>query len=86
MKARYEDGRLIPVPEDEWRKKSDLVREELYRDCKERGGVISGEHGIGVVKKNFLSYVLGKEEIQLMKGIKKIFDPHHILNPGKIFD
>jgi glycolate oxidase len=86
MKARYEDGRLIPVAEDEWRKKSDLVREELYRDCKERGGVISGEHGIGIVKKNFLSYILGKEEIQLMKGIKKIFDPHHILNPGKIFD
>jgi len=86
MKARYQDGRLIPVPEHEWRKKSDLAREELYRDCKERGGVISGEHGIGVVKKNFLSYVIGKEEIQLMKGIKKIFDPHHILNPGKIFD
>lgn len=86
MKARYEDGKLIPVPEDEWRKKSELAREELYRDCKERGGVISGEHGIGVVKKNFLSYVIGKEEIQLMKGIKKIFDPNHILNPGKIFD
>jgi len=38
------------------------------------------------VKKSYLSYVIGKEEIQLMKGIKKIFDPHHILNPGKIFD
>jgi glycolate oxidase len=86
MKARYEDGKLIPVAEHEWRTKSDLVRKELYRDCQERGGVISGEHGIGIVKKSYLSYVIGKEEIQLMKGIKKIFDPHHILNPGKIFD
>ena len=86
MKARYEDGKLIPVAENEWRTKSDLVRKELYRDCQERGGVISGEHGIGIVKKSYLSYVIGKEEIQLMKGIKKIFDPHHILNPGKIFD
>ena len=86
MKARYEGGKLIPLAEDEWRKKSDLVRQELYRDCKERGGVISGEHGVGLVKKRYLSYVIGEEEIRLMKGIKKIFDPHGILNPGKIFD
>jgi len=62
------------------------VREELYQDCKKRGGMISGEHGIGIVKKPYLSYVLDKEEILLMKGIKKHFDPQNILNPGKIFD
>jgi glycolate oxidase len=48
--------------------------------------VISGEHGIGVVKKPYLSYVLEEETIALMKGIKKVFDPKNILNPGKIFD
>ncbi len=86
MKACYEDGKIRPIPEKEWREKSEKVREALYRDCHERGGVISGEHGIGIVKKPFLSYVLGEEEIRIMKGIKRLFDPQNILNPGKIFD
>lgn len=86
MKARLENGNIIPVPEKEWREKSDKVREELYQDCKNRGGVISGEHGIGIVKKPYISYVLDKEEIRLMRGIKRLFDPDNILNPNKIFD
>jgi glycolate oxidase len=86
MKARYADGEIIPVPEKEAKEKLELVRQELYRDCKERGGVISGEHGIGIVKKPYLSYVLDPEEISLMRGIKAQFDPNGILNPGKIFD
>jgi glycolate oxidase len=64
----------------------DRVREELYQDCKIRKGMISGEHGIGIVKKPYLSLVLDDAEIQLMKGIKRVFDPNNILNPGKIFD
>ncbi|MDH4218512.1 MAG: FAD-binding oxidoreductase [Candidatus Aminicenantes bacterium] len=86
MKAKYEDGEIVPLPEEDWKAKFGKVREELYRDCKERGGVISGEHGIGIVKKPYLSYVLEDETIDLMKGIKKLFDPNNILNPGKIFD
>ncbi|HDT13063.1 MAG TPA: FAD-binding protein [Candidatus Aminicenantes bacterium] len=86
MKARYEDGRMVPVPESEWRAKADLVREELFRDCRARGGVISGEHGIGLVKKPYLSLVLDEPQIELMRGIKRIFDPRGIMNPGKIFD
>lgn len=86
MKARYEDGKIIPLPEEDWKDKLDDVRRELYRDCKERGGVISGEHGIGIVKKPYLSYVLDEETINLMRGIKRTFDPNNILNPGKIFD
>lgn len=86
MKARYVEGKMIPVPDEEWRPKVDLVREELYADCRARGGVISGEHGIGLVKKPFLSLVLDDAQIGLMKEIKKLFDPHLILNPGKIFD
>jgi glycolate oxidase len=86
MKARYENGEIIPIPEEEWKPKLARVREDLYRDCKIRGGMISGEHGIGVVKKPYLSYVLSEEEISLMRGIKDAFDPCHILNPGKIFD
>jgi glycolate oxidase len=86
MKAKYEDGEIVPLPEEDWKAKFGKVREELYRDCKERGGVISGEHGIGIVKKPYLSYVLEDETIDLMRGIKKLFDPNNILNPGKIFD
>jgi len=86
MKARFKDGNIIPIKEEKWRKIFENVRQELYQDCKRRGGVISGEHGIGLVKKHFLSYVLDKKQIELMKGIKKLFDPKNILNPNKIFD
>ncbi len=86
MKARFEDGELVPVPEDDWRPKIGPVREALFRDCRERGGVISGEHGIGLVKKPYLSLVLDRSQIELMRGIKKAFDPRGIMNPGKVID
>jgi glycolate oxidase len=86
MKARYMDGRMVPVPVREWQEKIDRVREELFRDGRERGGVISGEHGIGLVKKPFLSMVLDEKQIDLMRRIKKAFDPAGIMNPQKIFD
>jgi glycolate oxidase len=86
MGARYAEGKMIPVPEEEWRAKADCVRAELYADGRDRGGVISGEHGIGLVKKPFLSLVLDDVQIELMRGIKRLFDPGGILNPGKIFD
>jgi len=86
MKARYENGAVIPLPESEWRDKSEKVREELYEDCRARGGVISGEHGIGLIKKKYLAFSLEPKQVELMKGLKKVFDPNNILNPGKIFD
>jgi glycolate oxidase len=86
MKARFESGKIIPLPEKEWRDKIDRVRQELYQDCVNRGGVISGEHGIGMIKKPYLSLVLSKKEISLIEGIKKVFDPNTILNPGKVID
>jgi len=50
------------------------------------GGTLSGEHGVGLAKKEYLSKELTPEVITLMKNIKKQFDPQGILNPGKIFD
>jgi glycolate oxidase len=50
------------------------------------GGTISGEHGIGLLQKEFLDIVFAKTNLDLMKGIKKTFDPNNILNSGKIFD
>ncbi len=86
MKAKYEDGRMVLLPEREWRDKVGLVREELFKDCRERGGVISGEHGIGLVKKPYLSMVLDANVIEAMREIRKALDPAGIMNPGKIFD
>lgn len=48
-------------------------------------GTLSGEHGIGYVQKNFMPIAFSNMELQLMRGIKKVFDPNNILNPGKIF-
>ena len=48
-------------------------------------GSISGEHGIGYTKKPYLSLELSADEIALMKRVKAAFDPHGVLNPGKIF-
>lgn len=58
----------------------------LFTLVKQLGGTISGEHGIGLVQKEYMDIVFNPIELELMRGIKKTFDPHNILNPGKIFD
>ncbi len=57
----------------------------LFDETLRLGGTISGEHGVGITKLPYLSKELGREEIELMKKIKALFDPNGILNPGKIF-
>jgi len=86
MKARYENGTMVPIAESEWRDKADPIRREIFEDCRARGGVISGEHGIGLVKKPYLPLVFDNRQIEIMRGIKRVFDPAGIMNPGKIFD
>jgi len=49
------------------------------------GGTISGEHGIGYVKAQYMDYAIDRPTLEIMKGIKKVFDPNGILNPGKMF-
>jgi glycolate oxidase len=49
------------------------------------GGTISGEHGIGYVQKSYMDIAFPEVTLNLMKSIKTIFDPNHILNPGKLF-
>jgi glycolate oxidase len=58
----------------------------LFQLVKSLGGTISGEHGIGLIQKEYIDIVFSDTDLQLMRGIKKIFDPHNILNSGKIFD
>ncbi|HBE03625.1 MAG TPA: FAD-binding oxidoreductase [Spirochaetia bacterium] len=87
------DGNLHVTPvknpaqtHEEWKNILPSVLEELYIETGKLGGVISGEHGIGYKRKKYLKYSLDDTAIDLMKRIKKSFDPNNILNPGKIFD
>jgi glycolate oxidase len=74
------------MAEDTWKRKLPLVFEDIYEIGASLGGVISGEHGIGFDKKSYLTMTMDREIIELMKRIKRAFDPNNILNPGKIFD
>ncbi len=58
----------------------------LFKLVKSLGGTISGEHGIGLIQKPYMDIVFDQTGLQLMSGIKKVFDPNNILNSGKIFD
>ena len=69
-----------------WNNNVKLAIREIFKLTKFLGGTISGEHGIGLVQKEYLDIVFGKKMISLHKEIKKVFDPNGILNPGKIFD
>ncbi|MGA7678374.1 MAG: FAD-linked oxidase C-terminal domain-containing protein [Dehalococcoidia bacterium] len=59
---------------------------DIFSAALELGGAISGEHGIGLGKKKFLKKAMSPEAINLLRGIKKVFDPKGILNPGKIWE
>lgn len=58
---------------------------EIFKLCKQLGGTISGEHGIGLVQKEYMELLFSPEDIALQKAIKKVFDPNGILNPGKVW-
>lgn len=58
---------------------------EIFELCKKLGGTISGEHGIGLVQKPYMNVMMTESHFNLFKGIKNVFDPQGILNPGKIF-
>jgi glycolate oxidase len=57
---------------------------EIFEFVKSVGGTISGEHGIGLVQKSYLDIVFSPVEMELQRGIKRLFDPNGILNPGKV--
>jgi glycolate oxidase len=80
---------LVKDPEmgmDEWRLKEGECLRELYRVTTELGGKISGEHGIGLKRKAFLAELVDPVELELMRSLKRAWDPQFIMNPGKIFD
>ena len=69
---------------DEYAKALKLVG-DIFSATLELGGTISGEHGVGLTKKDYITMEIQPDELELMKKIKAVFDPKNILNPGKIF-
>ncbi|MCW3075651.1 MAG: FAD/FMN-dependent dehydrogenase [Bacteroidetes bacterium] len=74
------------LSDDVWNNDLPKGIKEIFELCKTLRGTISGEHGIGLVQKEYLDIVFPKHQLELMRNIKKVFDPNYILNPGKIFD
>lgn len=62
------------------------ILRKLFEIVYDLGGIISGEHGIGLIQKSYMDIVFDKANLKIMQSIKKAFDPNNILNPGKIFD
>lgn len=73
------------ISDDDW--KTTVVNGigEIFKLAVSLGGTLSGEHGIGIAKRPYMSLAMKDTNLMLMREIKKAFDPNGILNPGKIF-
>ena len=72
------------LEEEEFKSRVDKFFEIIYREATNCGGLVSGEHGIGSGKIKYLVDSVGETNMALMEGIKRVFDPKMILNPGKV--
>ena len=73
------------MSDDAWHQQVPLGIREIFQLCVKLKGTISGEHGIGYVQKDYMDIPFNKTQLDLQKGIKALFDPAGILNPGKMF-
>jgi glycolate oxidase len=87
------DGNLHATPlkraaqtAEEWQETSGALLAEMYEHAARLGGTISGEHGIGHKRREYLPHVMSNRQIDLFRRIKDSFDPEHIMNPGKIVE
>ncbi|MBL4661063.1 MAG: FAD-binding oxidoreductase [Alcanivoracaceae bacterium] len=69
---------------DEFKIECETVNKHVYGLIQQMQGSISAEHGVGMIKKPYLAYSRSQQELQILKGIKQVFDPQNILNPGKL--
>ncbi|WP_097025713.1 FAD-binding oxidoreductase [Clostridium peptidivorans] len=70
--------------EEEWKLKLSKVFDLMYKKSEELRGLVSGEHGIGYAKREYMFHQYGEQYMSIMRGIKSAFDPKNILNPGKV--
>jgi len=73
------------LSDEQWENELPIAIRELFTEVVKLGGTISGEHGIGLVQKTFMDIAFPEVTLNLMREIKRVFDPKNILNPGKIF-
>lgn len=73
------------ISEEDWENKIPVGIGEIFKLTVSLGGTLSGEHGIGIAKRPYMPIAMSEVNLNLMRGIKKVFDPNGILNPGKIF-
>ena len=73
------------LTDKQWLQEIPLAISEIFMLCFSLGGTISGEHGIGLVQKEYMDIVFDEANLTLQRNIKDLFDPNAILNPGKIF-
>ena len=69
---------------EQWEIELPLAIREIFELTVSLGGTLSGEHGIGLVQKQYMNIPFKSVELELMRSIKKVFDPNNLLNPGKI--
>src|SRR5690554_3906996 len=74
------------LSEDQWNNELPIAIREIFELTVQLGGTISGEHGIGLVQKSYMNIPFTAASLRLMKGIKQLFDPNNIMNPGKILE
>lgn len=92
INAHIGDGNLhivlckLDLSDEEWESELSRFTEEVYTYAYAHGGRLSGEHGIGSKKAHFLERFTPGGELELMRKIKKAWDPNNILNPGKVFN
>lgn len=72
------------MSDENWKTEVPKGIREIFELTVSLKGTLSGEHGIGYVQKNYMDIAFGNTQLQLMKGIKQLFDPNNILNPGKV--
>jgi len=73
------------MSDEDWKTEVPKGIREIFELTVKLKGTLSGEHGIGYVQKNYMDIAFGETSLALMRGIKDVFDPNGILNPGKIF-
>ncbi|MBS1685972.1 MAG: FAD-binding protein [Bacteroidetes bacterium] len=73
------------LTDDQWKNEVPQGVREIFEKVVELGGTISGEHGIGWVQRRYMDVKFPPMQLDLMRGVKAVFDPKGILNPGKIF-
>lgn len=74
------------MSDEDWNNKLNLGIREIFELTVSLRGTLSGEHGIGWVQKQFMDIAFSDKNIEIQKGIKRLFDPNNILNPDKIFN